>query len=238
MFQHYYTDEPMSPYENQNKNRVKRNFTSCLPEAEKPGTSQCCKALGFRNFTLIELLVVLSIITILASLLLPALNKARSKTRSIQCTNNLKQCGIGFELYAADYDGYMIPSKTPTGGVASYWFNVMYGNTGWTTFVKEKKNPSNVITCPANNARNAYDYFMYYGMAGGAGSYIKLNNITNHAGFMYMTEGEFAVGSSSNFKPGSPEIPRTDFACTTMAAPTGYGVTDMLAPISGRHRSM
>jgi prepilin-type N-terminal cleavage/methylation domain-containing protein len=89
-----------------------------------------CKGGINRAFTLIELLVVIAIIAVLASMLLPALSKAKAKGQQIVCINHMRQLAMAVHLYAMDNREWYPPIQDRFTGFESSWRAYLYSYLG------------------------------------------------------------------------------------------------------------
>jgi prepilin-type N-terminal cleavage/methylation domain-containing protein len=127
----------------------KRVNTPSAPVVLNPKANQ--RAWLCYAFTLIELLVVIAIIAILAALLLPALSKAKSKAKQINCVSNQKQISLSLIMWGDDNNDGKYPWVKGPGQIGPIpW------RTNWSTLSEYLKNPA-MLTCPADTKRTPLD---------------------------------------------------------------------------------
>ena len=138
-----------------------------------------------KNFSLIELLIVISILSILVSLLLPSLFKARMSARQVQCLSNMKQLATAFQSYLGDYnDCYPLIAPVSNwsmegAGNAARWYNTgfyslhliatyivpgaaqCFKNTVWEPVSKVFVCPGNQLNPNNTQANYTANYFVF-----------------------------------------------------------------------------
>ncbi|MDX1951381.1 MAG: type II secretion system protein [Verrucomicrobiota bacterium] len=145
------------------------------------------------GFTLVELLVVIAVIAILTGVLLPAISKAKSRTLSTVCLNQLRQIGLASQMYANDHDELLPQSQH----VRSSWIGTLKPYLGGT----------NVYRCPVDKRTNSpsgyaiNDYLTLRRSGFAHLDFSKISRIPSPLETMHMTETaeEFDGGDHFHF---------------------------------------
>jgi len=200
------------------------------------------------GFTLIELLVVISIVSLLVSILLPALSNSRKVTRAIVCKSRLAQLGVAVSTYRSDYNGfypvhYIWGGQYPPYGSDTYRFALQvapYLQIDADDLDIYSSSLNNFLQCPSNGW-TGYE---------GVGGYAYIRQFVNTGGSThnYFTPVQFGHGfwaSWINFtghdyrpKQHEPKRPSKFLLATETAGDVKLGyVTGHLAPVQYYHPS-
>lgn len=130
-----------------------------------------------RGFTLIELLVVVSILLILASLSLPALNRAAARTKQVKCLSNLRQLHSAFLSFQMENEG-KLPYETTTGlPLDQQWHRRIFPYLGGASTSSWPGAMGRAYLCPSD--KSPYNGVISYGFNNYLGDYRAVNIETN-----------------------------------------------------------
>ena len=163
-----------------------------------------------KGFTLIELLVVISIIAILASMLLPALQSAKGKGKDIMCKSNMKQCGFAMQSYIGDNDAILTLTSYSGPGTSKTWIEFLDGTLGGDVYLRNR----DVSVCPAFAPERFLNRSRVYGIqvsidqglfcppgySAGSSRFIKVSAVTAPSSLWVLGDSAGYQSSDPSFK--------------------------------------
>lgn len=162
-----------------------------------------------KAFTLVELLVVIAIIAILASMLLPALGRAKEDAIRVRCVNNAKQLGLAMQMYGDDNNS-LLPSAHGT---------VPWGATNpppWVQPLAAYYNNTNILTCPSYcqlYSKNPVNYFM-----GSRQVFINTGTDGSVAGKSILLPAQYILSGDNNYDFGPIDADPDNYSQDTLFA--------------------